>query len=319
MERLDVVGIGALNWDCLYQVPETQSDGEVVIENVWEGPGGSSANTVWALARWGLKTGFIGTVGGDQEGHYLIDAFVAVQTDTSRIRIVPDQPTGRVLGFFDPNGHRALYVLPGANLCFRLNPSDYQYCARSQLIHISPLAGREPFEQVRNLVTSLPPSVTVSLAPGSLYSRLDFSEMEPLLCRAQIVFLTKDELQNLTRQSALTDGIKALHDLGVTVIAVTMGTEGSWLSVAGKEWQEQAPQVTVVDGTGAGDAFAAGLLYGYLQGWDWADCLTIATKAAGFCLMAIGPRSGIPSLSSLLNDGPAVEQKPQHKVSEARQ
>ncbi len=301
MDHLDVVGVGALNWDCLYSVDETVSDGETLIEGQSEGPGGSSANTIWTLARWGLKTGFIGVVGDDFEGHQLIAAFRSVGTDVARVRLQTNAASGKVIGFTDRAGRRALYVLPGANLSFEADMADLEYANQARVVHISPLAGEEPFHQLKELVSRLERNVSVSLAPGNLYSRLPWARMEPLLTRTFLVALTGDELKRMTGESDVPSGVRRIHKMGVQVVAVTLGPHGSYVSVGKEVIETPASPVRVVDSTGAGDVFSAGLLYGWLQGMEWQQSVLLATVAAGWCLQNVGARSGIPCVSDLLH------------------
>ena len=112
MASLTVVGCGALNWDCLYRVSQLVTDGESVVEESFEAPGGSAANTIYALAHWGLRAGFIGAVGDDDEGRRILADFESVGVDTQRLRVVKGQRTGRVIGLVDSKGRRSLYVQP---------------------------------------------------------------------------------------------------------------------------------------------------------------------------------------------------------------
>jgi len=63
LARFDVIGLGAMNMDNIFLVPEIAADNEVTARLAGKFPGGSAANTIYALGRLGLKTGFIGAVG----------------------------------------------------------------------------------------------------------------------------------------------------------------------------------------------------------------------------------------------------------------
>ena len=73
MKKIDVIGLGALNYDKLYMVTKIAKAGEEVgIKDVRVSPGGSAANTIFGLARVEAKTGFIGAVGKDEEGDIIL-------------------------------------------------------------------------------------------------------------------------------------------------------------------------------------------------------------------------------------------------------
>ncbi|GAI55323.1 unnamed protein product, partial [marine sediment metagenome] len=101
VNNIEVVGLGALNIDYLYQVEHILEDGETVVSKAKSSPGGSAANTIYGLAKLGMKTGFIGVVGDDAEGKILLQDFQKVGVDTSQIRVKPGSKTGSVLCLSD--------------------------------------------------------------------------------------------------------------------------------------------------------------------------------------------------------------------------
>lgn len=300
MASLTVVGCGALNWDCLYRVSQLVTDGESVVEESFEAPGGSAANTIYALAHWGLRAGFIGAVGDDDEGRRILADFESVGVDTQRLRVVKGQRTGRVIGLVDSKGRRSLYVQPAANLTLRLTESDVTYAAQAQWVHLSSLVGEEALESQKEFALCLPKEVMVSVAPGMLYARRGIKAIEPLLRRATVLFLAREELALLTGTENLEAAAQQLWGLGIEILVVTLGEQGSWVGSKGKGRFAPSVQAHVVDTTGAGDAFAAGFLWGLLNGRPLPECQRLGTIAAAFCLRALGARTGTPTLDELL-------------------
>lgn len=300
MDSVTIVGCGALNWDCLFKVRETIIDGESIIEDNHESAGGSAANTIYALARWGIKAGFIGAVGDDVEGRKILQEFESVNVETQRIRIVKGQPTGQVIGLVDFKGRRSLYVQPGANLSLRLTEDDFAYAAKAQWVHLSSLVGDEAFESQKALILSLPNDVSVSFSPGTIYAKRGLSAMESILKRTNILFVARDELATLMGTENLDAASQKLWELGVETIVMTMGEVGSWVGWKGKGQFSPSYQAHVVDTTGAGDAFAAGFLWGVLQGKPLSECQRLGTVAAAFCLREMGARTGTPTIDELL-------------------
>ena len=86
--NFDVVGFGAINLDKLFMVNMiAKEEEESSIMDVKESGGGSAANTIVGLARLGLRTGFIGQVGTDREGKFLLDELKKEGVDTNGIII----------------------------------------------------------------------------------------------------------------------------------------------------------------------------------------------------------------------------------------
>ncbi len=72
--NMDVIGIGALNYDRLYRVERIAGGGdEEIVRSVTDAPGGSAANTIAGLSRLGVRTGFVGIVGTDREGDFILE------------------------------------------------------------------------------------------------------------------------------------------------------------------------------------------------------------------------------------------------------
>ncbi|MFN3422522.1 MAG: carbohydrate kinase family protein, partial [Armatimonadota bacterium] len=249
---------------------------------------------------WGIRAGFIGAVGNDIEGQKILKEFESVGVETHRIRIVKGQPTGRVIGIVDVRGRRSLYVQPGANLSLRLTEDDFAYAAKAQWVHLSSLIGNEAFESQKALVLSLPPDVSVSFAPGAIYAKRGLAAMESILKRTTILFVTRGELATLMSTENLDAAAHKLWELGVETIVVTLGEAGSWVGWKGRGQFAPSHQAHIVDTTGAGDAFAAGFLWGVLQGKPLAECQRLGTVAAAFCLREMGARTGTPTIDELL-------------------
>jgi len=94
----------------------------------------------------------------------------------------------------------------------------------------------------------------------------------------------------LTGESELKAAIKAIHDIGVETVIVTMGTKGSVLSVEGAQYNIAAcPSQVLVDPTGAGDVFMGGFLNEYLREKDLVWCACVGSAAASLVVEGIGP------------------------------
>ncbi len=275
-------------------------DSESVVEENFEAPGGSAANTIYALARWGMPSGFIGAVGDDEGGHNILSDFERVGVDTQRVRILQGQRTGRVIGVVDGKGHRALYVQPAANLRLRLTEEDVVYAATAQCVHLSSLIGDAAFESQCRFALALPKDVVLSFAPGAFYARRGLRELKSVLQRTSVLFVTQKELAELAGTENLESAAQQVWALGVAVTVVTLGEQGSWVGSKGKGQFAPSPQAHVMDTTGAGDAFAAGFLWGFLNGQPLPECQRLGTIAASFCLRALGARTGTPTLDELL-------------------
>ncbi len=323
MPAFDVIGIGALNIDRIYSVPRVVTDGAQLIDEVVVDAGGCSANTAYALAKLGLHCGFLGAVGDDADGETVVRSFVEVGVDTSYIARKAGVATGSVLAFADEEGNRAMYAEQGANALFEPEDLDAAYLASARLILFSSFGGAIPLAVQRRAVEALPPTAVTALFIDALLAHGGLDALAELVSRCTITFANADELRELTGLE-LPAAAEALLDLGCQTVVVTFGrgmTRQPWMETeAVAEERRELPIVCwllsrdsrwalpalpthegpIVDATGAGDAFAAGFLWGFLAEEPLSRCASLGHVAAGFCLASMGCRAGLPTREALL-------------------
>jgi len=312
MATLDIVGFGALNIDHLYKVDEIVADGEQSVNGFESIPGGSAANTIYGLAKLGVKAGFVGAIGIDDDGEELIKDFKNVAVDTSQIRIKQEVKTGSTICLSDRLGGRAIYVSPGANNLLGPEDIDLAYLNQAQMVHLSSFADDRQFNLQIGVTEKLSSSVTVSLAPGMLYVARGLKALVPSLKRAHIVFMNREEIERLTGDD-FKSGAREIAKLGCQIVVVTLGKgldkgkagmvtayihEGKQGQEYEVESEEVAPKLPL-ESTGAGDAFAAGFIFGFLRGKKLEECGLLGDIMARFGIRAIGARKGLPTLSQL--------------------
>lgn len=307
----DVVGIGALNLDLLYEVQDLkvlreggmplragretslpQKEFTKFLTMVtqagtlrWRSGGGSAANTVVAMARMGFKTGFVGSVGTDEEGAFILQEMEGVNLS----HVKKGGKSGICLVVLDRQRDRALLVQPHANDSLRFEDIDLSHLSTTRYLHLSAFVGTGPLEVQRQLMMVLPPAIKVSMDPGELYARRGLKEVLPLLQRSSVLFATAHEILSLTGQDHYKDGCKEILLLGPEVVVCKMGEQGAYLACKEGE-MEFHPQgeTEVVDNTGAGDVYNAGFLAGLLLGKSLNDSLAFAHRVAAKSIRGYG-------------------------------
>ena len=318
MSNIEVIGLGALNIDHIYQVERILDDGETVVNESISSPGGSAANTIYGLAKLGVSTGFTGVIGDDAaEGKILTQAFQEVGVDISQIRTKPKAKTGSVLCLSDRLGKRSLYVLPGANNLLTMDDLDLTYINQATIVHLSSFADDRQFKILLELIGRLDSSVKVSFAPGALYAIKGLKALAPVLDRTYVLFINQNEIRQLTGQDIIA-GAESCLGQGCHIIAVTLGkgmrlelgkgtsrktiTAVGYIRDAGNEYVIESTGRNIAseaDTTGAGDAFATGFLYGLLKGKGLRECGLLGDTVAWFSMNKIGAREGLPTFDEL--------------------
>jgi len=303
MKKFDVVGFGALNIDKLFKVNKiAHEDEESFVKDFTETCGGSAANTIVGLARLGLKTGFIGKVANDREGKLLLEDFKKEEVDTSGIIVAEKGHSGIVMGFVDEMGERALYVAPGVNNQIEFKEISLEYIEKSKFLHLTSFVGQKPFETQKKALKEISEEVHVSFDPGTLYARKGLEKLKPILEKTFIVFPSSEELKTITGKD-YKEAVKILFSLGVSIVAVKLGGKGCYVTDGREEYLIEPFKVEVVDTTGAGDAFNAGFLYGLLRSRDLYKCGKLGNFVASRCIMKMGARTGLPTISEIKKAG----------------
>jgi len=316
MSNIAVIGFGALNMDYLYGVKQTVLDGEVPIDHIKAAPGGSAANTIYGLAKLGVRTGFVGAIGDDEQGETCLKELQDIGVDTTYIRIKKGKKTGLALCISDELGRRAIYVLPGANSLLNSRDIDVNYLSQAEIIHFSSFVDEQQFNIQAELLEKLSGSVKISFAPGMLYAAKGILALSPLLRKSDILFINKDELEKLTGEDFMSGAKKCLKQ-GCQIIVVTLG-KGLTLEpgkvitgyICAKDHEYKVETAVDFggqpDSTGAGDAFAAGFLFGLVKQRRLDECGRLGDTMAHFAMREIGARAGLPTLPALKEMLPAI-------------
>ncbi|HCN06318.1 MAG TPA: adenosine kinase [Lentisphaeria bacterium] len=232
-------------------------------------PGGSAANTIHGLARLGVSTAFLGKLGIDDNGKFYSDAFDSAGVDTSRFRRTGDLPTGRCLSLVTPDSERTLCTdlgASGALVPAEVSADDFRDC---DYVHIE---GYLLFN--RDLALAV---LRASKEAGAVVG-LDLASFEVVGANADVledllrdyvdvVYANEDEAEAFcgVRNPGECLGGLAQH---CDVAVLKLGADGARIQADGDVTIVSAQPAVAVDTTGAGDLWAAGFLYGCMQGMD---------------------------------------------------
>ena len=303
----DVICIGAALVDMVAQVERyPENDDEVFVSDLNLLSGGAAANTAYACAIIGLKTAFIGKLGRDDVfGLKIINDFNEVKVNTELLKYSDEYRTGSAYIALNKEGDRRIYAHSGAANYLSKEDIKVNELSFTSIIFLSSLKNIEPF--IEAAIIGRNKKIPVILNPGMLIIEQGFINIKILLEKIDILIMSQREFEvlldlknkkiNLNMVREETDN---LFSLGINVVVITKGKKGALILTPGNA--ELIPPIEmnkVVDTTGAGDAFSAGFMYGFIQNQsfifeDLKRNVRIGNFIAGKCIEKLGARNGIP-------------------------
>jgi ribokinase len=227
--------------------------------------GGAGANVAVHLARLGVPVTMVGCLGDDPAGAGLL-AELTTAGVRSGLRTVAGAATGTVVSLVDPGGQRSMLADRGANLA--LQPGDVPALPPGGHLHLSgyTLLGAGPRAAgLAAMAAAVAAGGTVSVDPASTAPLAAYGVDRWLAdtASATVLLPNADEARLLTGCADPTDAARALAGRH-PVVAVSLGADGALWASGDVLVHRPARPTDVVDTTGAGDAFAAGLLAAWL-------------------------------------------------------
>jgi len=275
MARLDVVAVGELNPDLILGgMPGPPRLGrEILAEHCAFTLGSSTALCAANLAALGLSVGIVGKVGHDAFGEFVVGCLVQRGIDASRVIRTAALRTGITVSLAYPED-RAMLTFAGAMAHLTAAEVDREYVASARHLHISSLFLQRGLQSgcadlLRDVKSR---GVTISLDPGWDPAERWDAGIEGVYGLLDILFVNRVEVVALGRDP---DWRRAADRLArrTPVLVVKGGPDGA-SAIQDGHWDERPGfRVDAVDPTGAGDAFDAGFLFGYLAGWPRVTCL----------------------------------------------
>jgi sugar/nucleoside kinase (ribokinase family) len=270
-------------------------------------PGGAVANTGLALARLGVPVSALGAVGEDSFGTIVRESVGAWAARNRVVSVPSTRTTASVVAVF-ADGDRGFLAAKGACDQFNVTPADVEseIAAGSRALHLG-YAGRlptldgEPLRKLMHvtrqlgLLTSL--DVTYTHDPR-------WPQLMKLMPEIDVFCPSLSEAAAITGKKSAEAAASALVDAGVQkFVAVTDGPNGAVVHVVGEE-QEFIParRVKVIDTTGAGDSFIAGVLAAWYRGSSWRTAGRMGAFVASIAVTSSTRYENLRSFEELLSE-----------------
>ncbi|MBY8981911.1 MAG: carbohydrate kinase family protein [Candidatus Lokiarchaeota archaeon] len=312
MNKFDVICIGAALVDIIAKVERHPiEDDEVFVSDLHMISGGAAANTATGCSILGLNSAFIGKLGYDDGfGKKIIEDFYKNSVDTHLIKFSKKFKTGSAYIALNSEGDRRIYAHSGAADYLTKEDIIEDDLIASKMIFLSSLRNINPFIKAGEIGKKN--KIPVILNPGMLIIDQGYKKIKDLLKNIDILILSEKEyktLMNITdlnyNQNQFIEENRKLLDLDIKITVITLGKKGALLLSEKQSLLINSMKIDqVIDTTGAGDAFSAGFIYGYLQNLslefnNLIYNVKIGHYVAGKCIQELGARNGLPNKSEI--------------------
>jgi sulfofructose kinase len=323
-QALDVICIGAAALDMLATVDALPpEDGRALGRSGMLAGGGPAATSAVALARLGVRVGFVGAVGDDHAGSLIHAGLAAEGVDVSMLRVTPGATSALSLGILRgaPSETRTMVAYAGSAGPLGPTGAVADACGDAAWIHVD----HAGFSLARSLAgTGI--ATPVSVDGGNPIPDLDLTEVALYAPSAA-------ELLRWSGTTSIADGMARADAAGAAIVIATQGREGATartpfeptttgltrrLSEGGREraassrWSIHVPafEAPIASSLGAGDVYHGAILAALLRGLALPEAMAYAAVAAALSCRGMDGRSGIPTheeVSAMLNDWDGLE------------
>lgn len=309
----DVISLGPARMDVFVTLPEDEVEqvcsldkrrcmielgfgDKIPVKTIDLCVGGNTGNNAVGLARLGFETAMIGTMGEHWVDKHALEILKKEGVNTDKIRLIPGAfGFGVIINY---QGERTiLSYYPDTECDFGVKEGEMT----SDWVYLT-TAGKNYecfYEEALDWVKKT--GAKIAFNPGSRQVKDGVEKNKLAYEMTQILFVNKEEattlLSGITNYKLpitnIKEILKRLNEIGPKIVVVTDGQEGAYCFDGTKYWQMPIVPATVVERTGAGDAFGSGFMAAYLVGKPIPECLKWAACNSGSVLEFIGPQQGL--------------------------
>lgn len=311
---LNVIGMGHAIIDLLYQVDKETLDSSGLsrgsmtlltrdqskelfhrLPGVLVCSGGSAANTMAGIQALGGNTGFLGKVADDEFGTLFRHDLMSTGCEYTLPPTYQDGATGRCIILVSDDGERTMGTYLGHRASLSIYDLNKDFLKRASYLYIEAylfdsLRAKQTIWAALEIARHEHIKVALSLSDPLCAHRHRHELLDCIDHYVDVVCCNEHEVQALLYQDdSLTATKQLAHRTGLA--AVTMGAKGSFIAYDHECFHIPARhEVNLVDTTGAGDLFAAGLLYGLSHGWSPVRSALLGNHCAGIIIEQVGSR-----------------------------
>lgn len=258
--------------------------------------GGGASNVAVDLRKMNCSVAISAAVGDDAFGRIVRDMLAQQGVDVGHLRMLPNRPTSQTLIVNVRGQDRRFIHLIGAYGEYRAEDIPLDAARQAKVLYVGyfllmPALTAEGLIPVFDEVRQAGGKVVVDIAIGGPGEHA--AKLERLLPHVDVFTPNQDEAAVILGERDPLRQAEAFHRMGAGTAIITMGQGGSVLVSKDLKLKAGSYPVEFVDGSGGGDAFCAGYIYGLIKRLPTEECLKIASALGASCVRAIGTTPGV--------------------------
>lgn len=265
----------------------------VLLSGFVQSEGGTAGNIAYSLALLGERPVLVASIGREQAGY--LDRLARMGVEVSLVHISPSR-TASFTVLTDSQACQIGGFYPGA-MADAMSLSLQRFVGQNAIIMLS---AHDPRQMGVQLIEAVQGRLRLIFDIGQQVAALRPEVIRQGLAASELLLVNEYELDLLSKKIGMPP--EAIYEM-VPATIVTLGVQGSRLHQRGQSAQGQAISAVMaqaVDPTGAGDAYRAGLLYGYMRNWPLLVCMQLGATLAAFCVEFHGTQQHNFSREALL-------------------
>ena len=268
---------------------------KVDIEDIYFSSGGGGTNTAATFASQGFKTAFVGCVGDDLAGRQIIEDIKNMGINTDFVQMNKSRPTNYSVILKTKEIDRTILVYRGASELLAKKRITFDKIKRAKWFYLAPLSGKVAKITKDIVGFARENNIKVALNPGNSQLSLPKKELENIVGKVDILLLNQEEASLLTKidYDKEAEIFKKIDDICPGIAIMTKGPGGVSVSDGKNLFTAPGTSNHIVDNTGAGDAFGAGFVSGFIKKQDIEYAIQLAMANGVSCLTKLGAKGGL--------------------------
>ncbi len=267
---------------------------KIEIEDLIMSSGGGGTNSAATFASQGFKTAFCGKVGKDKIGEAIIKELKKFKVSTVFIKKDKKLPTAYSVILSSPQGTRTILVYRAACHFMKFKEIPWKEL-KAKWFYIAPLS--DSLAKLFGPLVKFAKENGIKIAANLGNSQINLGQeiLKPILSKIDIIILNQEEASLLTKIPFQKEKkiFQKLNKLIPGIVLMTKAKKGAVVSDGKYIWKAGTRSLKIIEKTGAGDAFGAGFVTGFIKKNNIAYAIQLATANAFFCIQKIGAKNGL--------------------------